>query len=498
MTNKMELMIPISVISDAFNCAKNVYNGKEILIEKGSNKATLYFGKQNIKFNENNYKISNGAKKINDSIYVSAKVFSKYLNYSYKWNSKSNTASFTNTATGNSYLPKRYSYVENNKIVKIKNQGKYGTCWAFATLTALETSLMPEQKFDFSEDNMIYNNALSDDIQDGGEYIRAMAYLMSWKGPVLEKDDPYGDGKTNKNLKSVKHVQEAEIVPYKDYEQIKEMVFKYGGVESSMYMSMSDADGSSMYYNKKYNAYCYKGDNKPNHDVVIVGWDDDFSKDYFNDKTIKGNGAFICVNSWGESFGDKGIFYISYYDDRIGSNNVCYTKVEDTNNYDNIYQSDLCGFTGSMGFEGSSSVYFANVYQGKNNEKLDAVGFYATSTDLEYEVFICENFESQESLNNRNHMAASGTIKNQGYYTINLDKEYNISKEKKFAVIVKVSKDKSEKFYKLIPVEMESKEMAVKIDLSDGEGYFSSQGYSWQSAEKQQCNICLKAYTKNK
>ena len=103
MTNKMELMIPISVISDAFNCAKNVYNGKEILIEKGSNKATLYFGKKNIKFNENNYKISNGAKKINDSIYVSAKVFSKYLNYSYKWNSKSNTASFTNTATGNSY-----------------------------------------------------------------------------------------------------------------------------------------------------------------------------------------------------------------------------------------------------------------------------------------------------------------------------------------------------------------------------------------------------------
>lgn len=90
---------------------------------------------------------------------------------------------------------------------------------------------------------------------------------------------------------------------------------------------------------------------------------------------------------------------------------MCYTKVEDTNNYDNIYQSDLCGFTGSMGFEGSSSVYFANVYQGKNNEKLDAVGFYATSTDLEYEVFICENFESQESLNNRNHMARSGTIK---------------------------------------------------------------------------------------
>ena len=57
----------------------------------------------------------------------------------------------------------------------------------------------------------------------------------------------------------------------------------------------------------------------------------------------------------------------------------------------------------------------------KINEKLDAVGFYATSTDLEYEVFICENFESQESLNNRNHMAAIRHNKNQGYYTINLE-----------------------------------------------------------------------------
>ena len=46
-------------------------------------------------------------------------------------------------------------------------------------------------------------------------------------------------------------------------------------------------------------------------------------------------------------------------------------------------------------------------------------------------------------------MAASGTIKNQGYYTINLDKEYNISKEKKFAVIVKVIRIKVKSFTSL-------------------------------------------------
>ena len=37
----------------------------------------------------------------------------------------------------------------------------------------------------------------------------SMAYLLSWKGPVLEADDPYGDGVSPAGLKAVKHVQES-------------------------------------------------------------------------------------------------------------------------------------------------------------------------------------------------------------------------------------------------------------------------------------------------
>ena len=51
---------------------------------------------------------------------------------------------------------------------------------------------MPEEKMDFSENNLVYNNDLGNDIQDGGDYMMAMSYLMAWKGPVLEKDDKYG------------------------------------------------------------------------------------------------------------------------------------------------------------------------------------------------------------------------------------------------------------------------------------------------------------------
>ena len=327
MSENMNLMIPLNIIKDTLNCAENIYYNNRVVIEKGSNIAIMYIGEKRITFNDNEYHLKDKIAKKEGVVYIPATVFSEYFNYTYEWDSRKNEASLNDNALSDSYLPERYSYVDKKRAVPVKDQGNYGTCWAFATLTALETSLTPEENYDFSENNLIYNNELSDDIQDGGDYMMSMSYLMSWKGPVLEKDDPYGTKNNNKTWNSVKHVQEAQIIPEKDYKQIKNMVYKYGGVESSMYMSMSSRNMSSVYYNETEYAYCYKGKNKPNHDVVIIGWDDNYSKELFNDQTIEGDGAFICMNSWGDDFGYHGVFYVSYYDDLIGTNNVCYTNI---------------------------------------------------------------------------------------------------------------------------------------------------------------------------
>ena len=427
-SDNMELMICVDVIVDLFNCAKNVYTDNSILIEKGSSTAKLKVNSKEVLFNDVEYELNQEVCEKNSKYYVPASIFSAYFGYEYLWQSDTNTAKLSNSSTENGYLPIRYSYVDRKKAPKVKDQGNFGTCWAFATLTALESTLMPTECYDFSEDNLIRNNLLSEDIQDGGDHIMSMAYLMSWKGPVLETEDSYGDGITNVNATVTKHVQEARIIESKDYEQIKEMIYKYGGVESSFYMSMNNSKSKSANYNESKFAYCYKGNNNPNHDVVIIGWDDEFSKENFNDNTISKDGAFICQNSWGDNFGDNGVFYVSYEDSCIGTNNVCYTVVENVDNYDNIYQSDLCGWTGTMGFEKKNSAYFANVFEAKENEMLRAVGFYSATDNLTYEVFVCDSFTNTQSLNDRNHCAAKGTLKNKGYYTINLDKGYNVSK----------------------------------------------------------------------
>ena len=83
-----------------------------------------------------------------------------------------------------------------------------------------------------------------------------------------------------------------------------------------------------------------------------------------------------------------------------------------------------------------------------------------------------------------------------GYYTVLLDKEILLDKGERFAVVVKID---SPGQVHPVAIEYDSGDGKCSIDLTDGEGYISLQGDIWERVEeKQECNICLKAYTKGK
>ena len=109
-------------------------------------------------------------------------------------------------------LPEKYDLREQKKAPTVKNQGDFGTCWAMASSSALESVLLPEEKEQFSADHMSLLNSFSRSQNDGGDYTMVMAYLAGWQGPVLEKDDPYGDGVSDESLAAVKHVQEMQVL----------------------------------------------------------------------------------------------------------------------------------------------------------------------------------------------------------------------------------------------------------------------------------------------
>lgn len=494
MNENRNIMVPVSLLRDALNCSVSLYNEKELLVEKHSLSAQMELGETQAKSGDETIEIQSPFTKKGENYYVSLDDLSRLLGYSCTFDIEKNTLTAADEVEGGSLVPSRYDLREKSRVSKIRNQGTYGTCWAFSAISALESSLLPEEEYFFSVDNMTLNNSFHVNQYDGGEYTMGMAYLAAWQGPVYEKDDPYGDGKVEHDLKEVAHVQEMRVIDGKNYEGIKEAVFKYGGVQTSLYSTIQGAQRYSQYYNRQNHAYCYIGTEKPNHGVVIIGWDDNYPKENFS-VPIEEDGAFICQNSWGEAFGEKGVFYVSYYDTNIGTHNVVYTKIDNTDNYDHIYQSDLCGWVGKLGYD-KEDIYGANVYTAEGNEEIVASGFYATASDTEYEVYVVKKFENEKSFAQRKKVAA-GTLEQSGYYTIDFDYPVNVKKGEKYAVLLYI---KTPGAVLPMAVEYDSGSYFMKdVDLDDGEGYISHNGRTFVNVkDKMDCNLCIKAFSKDK
>ena len=494
MDDNRNIMVPVTILRDAMDCSAHLYDDSKLLVEKHNLSAVLTLDENEALSTGETVQVSSPLIQINDAYYVSLTDLSKMLGYNYTFSFEENTLTAADSSGNPTALPASYDLRSRYRISSIRNQGRYGTCWAFGALTAMESALLPEDSYMFSVDHMSMSNSFKVTQYDGGEYTMGMAYLAAWQGPVYEQDDPYGDGKTNKDLEAVKHVQEMRIIASKHIAAIKEAVFKYGGVQTSIYSSLQNSTSSSRYYNKSTNSYCYIGTAKPNHEVVIIGWDDNYSKDNFS-IPIEDDGAFICQNSWGENFGDKGIFYVSYYDTNIGTHNVVYTRVDDADNYDNIYQSDLCGWVGKMGYD-KESMYGANVFTAEKDEDVVAAAFYATAPDTEYKVYVVDKFTNEKSFEDK-ILVAEGTLEDAGYYTIDFEKDIAVKAGQKYAVVIYVYTPGATH---PMAIEYDSGDKFLDtVILDDGEGYISYAGNKFINVkEKQDCNLCIKAFTNDR
>lgn len=494
MDQNKNIMVPVEILRDAMDCSAHIYDNSLLLVEKHNLYAQMPIGEQVAIGTGVEMYVESPFTEYEGAYYVSVNDLSKLLGYNCTFDIHSNTITAADTAENIKSLPARYDLRDRDRVSTIRDQGRLGTCWAFGAISALESSLRPEESHLFSADHMSMSNSFSVSQTEGGAYTMGMAYLAAWQGPVYEVDDPYGDGATNPGLSAVKHVQEMRIIASKDISAIKEAVFKYGGVQTSMYSSLKNATSSSNHYNKETFGYCYIGTNKPNHDVVIIGWDDNYPKENFK-TPLEGDGAFICQNSWGSSFGEDGVFYVSYYDSNIGTHNVAYTRVEDKDNYDYIYQSDLCGWVGKLGYD-KESMYGANVFTANSDEHVVAAGFYATAPDTEYKVYVVKEFEDVNSFYSK-QLVAEGVLEDAGYYTIDFRRGVPVKAGDKYAVVVYI---KTPGATHPMAIEYNTGDKALaNVILDDGEGYISYAGNAFINVkEKQDCNLCIKAYTNGK
>ena len=360
MSDDMTLMIPETMVNDLFQCTAARMDGDIIKLIKGQKTCEIDIQKNRVRTDDGWTEARIAEFDRHGNICLSANYLADYFDYDYQWDDENNTAMLATPEDEPVSLPVRYDLRDYGRVSEVRDQGSWGTCWAFAALSALESSLLPDEKCEFSVDHLAMNNGFNVDLDDGGDYNMALAYMTSWRGPVTEAQDPYGDGKYEDGLSAAVHLQDAVIINERDYSQIKQLIMQYGAVQSAIY-SQPDIRSLSAYYNEENAAYYYPESQECNHDIDIIGWDDTYPKENFVTEPEK-DGAFICKNSWGADFGQNGFFYISYEDPNIGVYGVSYTGVEDADNYDRIYQTDLLGWTGSIGYN-EPMAWFSSVYQ---------------------------------------------------------------------------------------------------------------------------------------
>ena len=404
-------------------------------------------------------------------------------------------------------LPSKYDLRDYGWVTSARNQGSSGACWAFATLSALESYLLKYENvsYDLSENNM--KNVMSvygengTDWTEGGNYQMALAYLLRWSGPALESQDYYSASSFYPEyIKDISiHVQDVMFIPlrlsYLDNNQIKAAILKYGALYTSIY-------GENM-ANPFYNSI----PTIPNHAVAIVGWDDNYSASNFRGTKPQGDGAFIIKNSWGNDYGDKGFGYISYYDKTFGGYGLdtisafAFANVENASNYGDIYQYDQLGNTyGSIGY-GSNTAWFANQFIAESATQLSAIGFYTFGVS-EYLANIYVNDDLKHS--------QAGNISYAGYHTIKLNNLVDLVKDDVFRVEVKLTTYDS-----LFPIAIESSRLGYssKANASLNQSFISPDGINWYDISQDteilkfsscmytsylnKTNVCLKAYTRN-
>ena len=365
-------------------------------------------------------------------------------------------------------FPCKFSICDNYPVSPIKRQTPYGTCWAHSAIASAESSVIKSNPtVDLSEFHTAYyalaseypfitdENEVHELLNSGGSAISVTNLWAQWIGPADENIMPYGDESVFSDINTLNrlkdkceyHLKNAYMFDYdRDHTNeneinnlVKQFVYNGLAVDVSFY---SDAVNN---YSSEYSST--NTNRKPrfaNHSVAIVGWDDDFSADHFKNHAEK-NGAWLVKNSWGNSYGENGYIWISYFDKSL-TEFVVY-ELADVDDYSILFQHDtyvqLQSLSAYDDIEEIKPSYMSNVFTTYEDTNISAIGTYITAPYTEYEITIYSDLEdTSDPTSGTPSSVTKGMCDYTGFITLELDRgiEIRASEDKpvSFSAVVKL------------------------------------------------------------
>ena len=428
----------------------------------------------------------------------------------------------------NGTLPLSFDLSAQGKTPPVRSQRSWGTCWAFAGVEAMESSLLVEtgKLHNLSELHLAYftysfegqdkpgftrggyndgdgdedemNNVIFD---NGGHISQIVSMLSRGTGPVSEEDAPYPewlDSASDHTWKN--YIPPAPYAPtrfrlknafyYSDAEDVKKALMTLGGLWFS-YIHDIRQMGKDLYSSEMPTEEDFGEKLVGGHAVLLVGWDDHYPKEKFRSPSGKvptNDGAWKIQNSWGEAAGDKGYYWISYEDVTIlnddeedwSDSGVGGFKLERVDAYDGIYFHDPLGSSGAITNE-LPEARMANVFVANRDEKVVSVGFITANLNVNYEIQIYRNIPkgmgpaAGTPVFNSPQRGVAGA---RGYYSVSLNAPVTLNKGERFAVEVKLIADKGSYPQNIanISVEMMIAKNTDNVSVAPGESYLHLDG----------------------
>lgn len=199
-----------------------------------------------------------------------------------------------------------------DKLPPVRNQQFCGSCWAFAALGAYEGSqaLLNGANLDLSEQQMV--NCVPAHPSTAGDNCRGNmpAVALDWmsgSGPPTEASLPYasrmsscnaGLGKAEYRAMNWGFVSEDDPRAIPREVAMKEALAKHGPLVATVFVDEAFQSYTGGVFDES-------SSSRPNHAVVITGWDD-------------ARRAWHVRNSWGTGWGEDGYIWVRYGTSSIG------------------------------------------------------------------------------------------------------------------------------------------------------------------------------------
>ncbi|MBQ2973983.1 MAG: hypothetical protein IJE19_06485 [Clostridia bacterium] len=423
---------------------------------------------------------------------------------------------FSSSYSAMSELPSSYDSRTKNCITSAKQQGASGNCWAFSAMSMLESDAILKgfddiESADYSEahfswftsrsltdnaDDLAYGDGYLNDtpFMTGGNWIIAAGSLARWTGAAEDADYPFNfrdltamgnyDESCRYDTGSGTVIESAQ--EFLDISDAKNWIMDHGSATFAFYFD--DA-----YYNSNSFSYYYDGTETLNHEITVIGWNDNYSRYNFNESCRPASdGAWLCKNSWGLNWADDGFFWISYYDPSIEQ--FAGISARDADELYRNYTYNGTGWESYISHGGNAKI--SNVFTSKGDELLTSASAYTMLPEQEIKVYVYKNLVNNFTNPEQGELASeySTILDRPGYHTINFVDEIPLEQGTVFSIVVEYLTDGT--LY--IPVEVDGQGTnSYSANAKESYVYLPYYNAGWYDALRYGFkNVFVQAFTK--